>query len=84
MKVLSTNVQSPKQLNAPSNVVTQVGSSQMNNDSLKDYQSTLKQECPESCCVLSESTISVLDRLVKYIKKLGQTVSRIRFKHRAS
>jgi len=29
MKVLSTNVQSPKQLNAPSIVVTQMQSSQM-------------------------------------------------------
>lgn len=40
----------------------------------------MKREWPESCCVLSENTISLLDRLVKYIKKLGQTDSRIRFK----
>jgi len=38
MKVLSTNVQSPKQFNAPSIVVTQMEFSQMNNDNLKDDQ----------------------------------------------
>jgi hypothetical protein len=43
MKVLSTNVQSPKQLNAPS-IITQMGSSQTHNDNLKDNQGTTKQE----------------------------------------
>jgi len=41
MKVLSTNVQSPKQLNAPSIIATQMESSQINNDNLKDDQSTM-------------------------------------------
>jgi hypothetical protein len=67
MNVLYTNVQSSKQLNATSIISTWMESSQMLNDNLKDDQWTMKREWPESCCVLSEGTISALDRLVKYI-----------------